>query len=313
MKALVHLASGIGNIVLATPLLIALNEIGFTIDLRLSADYEATADLLRGWSILRHVFAGGDAAAIRGERYDAVIPAIPPFYWFRFRRIYAGGLRCVPRPPDSLFYENEQAYYLAFARALGYPRERSPEIALPIGPAPDYHAAGATIVLAPGSKTGEMAAKRWPWFAQLAALLPEAAVVGTADDLFCADGSPMLFPGNVTNLAGSLSLRQTAELIASARLVVANDTGLAYVAAAVGTPTIILFGPTPDRSLGPLPSHVTLLRRGLPCEPCWFGARLAQCQKRIDCLCGLEVERVYREVRQLALTPAVQEQAGVFR
>ena len=55
---LVHLASGIGNIVLATPLLIALNHMGFVVDLLLHADYPQTADLLRDWSVIREVYDG---------------------------------------------------------------------------------------------------------------------------------------------------------------------------------------------------------------------------------------------------------------
>jgi len=297
MQALVHLAAGIGNIVFATPLLVALDEMGYKVDVRLSADYEETGDLLRGWSILRHVFTDSGAMHAQREQYDAIVPAIPPFYWHRFGHAYRGKPRCVARPPDSLFYENEQAYYLASARALGFPQDRHPGISLPIGPSHDHCTASATVLLAPGSKTGEMSSKRWPWFGELSALLPDVAVVGTSDDLFSADSCRLSFPPHVRNFAGKLSLRETAELIASAGLVVANDTGLAYVAAAVGTPTIILFGPTPDRTLGPLPAHVTVLRSGLPCEPCWFGSRFAQCQRHVDCLRGIVVQRVLAEIK----------------
>ena len=38
-SALVHLASGIGNIVMSTPMLIGLCDLGFAIDVRLDADY----------------------------------------------------------------------------------------------------------------------------------------------------------------------------------------------------------------------------------------------------------------------------------
>ena len=297
MQVLVHLAAGIGNIVIATPLLVALNELGYTVDVRLSADYAETADLLQGWSILREVFT--DSIDAHRSRYDAVVPAIPPFYWERFRREYQRVPRCVARPPDALFYQNEQAYYLASARALGFPYGRQPEISLPIGPSQEHATLSARVVLAPGSKTGEMSRKRWPWFSELAALLPDAAMVGTADDCFYADGVKLSLPPHVHNFAGRLPLRQTAELLASASLVVANDTGLAYVAAAVGTPTVILFGPTPDRSLGPLPAHVTVLRSGLACEPCWFGARFAACNCRIDCLRDLKADRVFRAVQQV--------------
>ncbi|MES1262499.1 MAG: glycosyltransferase family 9 protein, partial [Acidobacteriota bacterium] len=76
-----------------------------------------------------------------------------------------------------------------------------------------------------------------------------------------------------------------------------NDTGLAWVAAAVGTPTLALFGPTPHHSLGPLPAHVTVLRGGLPCEPCWFNSRFARCGRGFDCLRDLKVERVLSALR----------------
>jgi len=293
---LVHLASGIGNIVLATPLLVALNELGLTVDLCVSADYSATIDLLRDWSILRDVFT--DAGVLRSTIYDAILPAVPPFYWHRFRAICENGpRRTMPRPPDALFYENEQAWYLAFARALGYPGDRHPALTLPIGPS--SRLSPATVVLAPGCKTGEMAAKRWPGFNKLAEFLPDVAIVGTADDLFDADAKPLHFPAHVQNLVDRLSLRETAEAIAGAGLVVANDTGLAWVAAAVGTPTLVIFGPTPHRSLGPLPSHVRVVRSGLDCEPCWFTARFERCGRRIDCLRGLTTETILSMAREL--------------
>ena len=53
---LVHLASGVGNIVLATPLLLALNHMEFVVDLLIHADYPQTADLLRDWSVIRAVY-----------------------------------------------------------------------------------------------------------------------------------------------------------------------------------------------------------------------------------------------------------------
>ena len=46
--ALVHLAAGIGNVVLATPLLLALHDLGFILDVRLDADYAGTGELLDG-------------------------------------------------------------------------------------------------------------------------------------------------------------------------------------------------------------------------------------------------------------------------
>src|SRR5258706_2927339 len=292
MLALVHLGAGIGNLVFATPLLIALRELNYDVDLRLSADYEGAADLFSGWDVVRRIITGDEAHQRASAGYDAIVPAIPPFYWSRFRRFYPGHLF---RPPDALFYENEQAYYLSFARALGYSSERHPACSLPIAPREFPGVTPDTIVLAPGCKTGEMAFKRWPCFSQLSLLLDNFALVGTLDDITQRGVPPLQFPSHVRDFIGRLSLRETAELMAGAGLIIANDSGLAHVAAAVGAPTLILFGPTPDRTLGPMPRHVTVLRSGLGCEPCWFGRRFENCHKQIDCLRQLTPERVARE------------------
>jgi ADP-heptose:LPS heptosyltransferase len=286
---LVHLASGVGNLVLATPLLIALADHGFAVDVRLDADYPQAIELFRDWSVIRKIALAAFPA--HPARYAHVLPAVPPFYWFRFAALYRG--RTQARPPDSLFYADEQAYYMMFAKALGC-EGAAPEYRLPIGPSERFGVSGRTVALAPGCKTGEMAAKRWPWFRELAARFDDVAVVGTRDDLGDAP-----FPDSCQWFVDRLSLRETAELLASAGLVVGNDSGLSHVAAAVGTPTLMLFGPTSETVLGPLPKHVKVLRAGLDCEPCWTSARLEACSRRVDCLRQLSVDRVEAEIRRI--------------
>jgi lipopolysaccharide heptosyltransferase I len=58
---------------------------------------------------------------------------------------------------------------------------------------------------------------------------------------------------NITNLAGKTNLRQVIALIQEASLVVANDSGPIHIAAAVGTPVLGLYGPTPPALYGPYP------------------------------------------------------------
>lgn len=294
---LVHLASGIGNLVLATPLLIALSEMGYTQDLVLHADYEQAGGLFSDWSVLRHVYKGF-VSEIRFDDYHAIVPAIPPFYWKRFASFFAGCHRMVQRPPDALFYEDEQAYYMAFARETGYVKERHPCSILPIVPGDAVQVNPWTVVLAPGSKTGEMAAKRWPHFPELAEAMEDVVLIGTSDDLFQFSGSPFNFPGHVRNFIDRLSLRETAELIAAAGAFVGNDSGLSHIAAAVGTPTIMIFGPTPHQSLGQFPDNVRILRNGLACEPCWFNERFQACNAGIQCLNSLGVNSVLKKIRE---------------
>jgi ADP-heptose:LPS heptosyltransferase len=291
--ALVHLGAGIGDIVLATPMISALEQIGLDIDLCLSADYPETASLFHGWPVIRRVMSDRELGAALADRPAFVVPAIPPFYWSRFRTVF----RHQARPPDALFYSDQQGWYLAFAAHAGWTGTITPEPWLPIAPN-TRDLTAATVVMAPGSKTGEMSRKRWPHFAELVLRLRDldVAVVGTADDLISGHDR-LTLPAGVRNFTGTLTLRETASVLAGAGAVVANDNGLAHVAGAVGAPTIILFGPTSERVFGTLPPHQETLRATLSCAPCWAGVRYGACHAGIDCLRLLDVDGVERQVR----------------
>ena len=144
------------------------------------------------------------------------------------------------------------------------------------------------------------AAKQARWHVQaMAPILPNSraafrmsAVVGTPDDIGAYD-----FPSHARwSFIGRLTLRQTAELMAAAGAVVANDSGLAHIAAAVGTPTVMIFGPTPSRTLGRFPPHVSALSLAMECQPCWYTAPLRACGRRVDCLQRFPAERVREEL-----------------
>jgi ADP-heptose:LPS heptosyltransferase len=57
-------------------------------------------------------------------------------------------------------------------------------------------------------------------------------------------------PGAI-DLCGRLSLAEAAACLAHAALFVGNDSGLMHLAAAAGTPTLGLFGPTPSAEYAP--------------------------------------------------------------
>lgn len=58
-------------------------------------------------------------------------------------------------------------------------------------------------------------------------------------------------PQQIINLCGVFSLMQTAALLANARLYIGNDSGLMYIAAAAGVPTLGLLGPTNEKRFHP--------------------------------------------------------------
>lgn len=303
---LLHLASGVGNVVLATPLLLALSEMGYIVDIRMDADYPETSDLFAGWSVVREVRSG--SSPLSAESYSRIIPAIPPFYWRRFAHLYRSKRNVISRPSDALFSRDEQSYYLEFAWSLGYPRDRRPFPYLPLSPEPDFGITSTTIVLAPGCKTGVMAAKRWPHFRDLAGQLADVAIAGTHDDV-----DTLEFPSHVRSFIDRLSITETGRMIASAGMVVANDSGLGHIAAASGVPTLMLFGPTSERVLGALSPNVVVLRAGLDCEPCWQSARFAACAGAITCLRSISVDRVLCEIEKILTGSAIRADAPICR
>lgn len=77
---------------------------------------------------------------------------------------------------------------------------------------------------------------------------PESAEIACATTLASASSQPVL------NLAGQLSLAEGAELIRRAALYVGPDTAMSHIAAATGTPTVVLFGPSNPVKWGPWPA-----------------------------------------------------------
>ena len=69
--------------------------------------------------------------------------------------------------------------------------------------------------------------------------------------------------------AGEFSLQETGALLARARVLVSNDTGVMHMATGVGTPVVALFGPTVEQfGFFPYSARATVLQRALDCRPC---------------------------------------------
>jgi len=109
--------------------------------------------------------------------------------------------------------------------------------------------ANPTVVFVAGSANSPE--KRWPAenFASLALKLTNdlsASVVllGSSNEKDVSDQIKGLTVSPLIDLTGATSLGEAAAILSVADLVVSNDTGLAHVAPAVGTPTAVIFGPT---------------------------------------------------------------------
>lgn len=129
------------------------------------------------------------------------------------------------------------------------------DLALP-APAEASPAPGA-VVLHPGA---DAAARRWP-AERFAAVGRALAADGHRVVIVAGRGEgPLarrvaeyagLGPGAVAGGAQDLSFGRLAAVVAHARCVVAGDSGVAHLASALGTPSVVLFGPVAPRLWGP--------------------------------------------------------------
>jgi heptosyltransferase-2 len=126
------------------------------------------------------------------------------------------------------------------------------------------------VALAPGSVG---ASKRWTYYAEAARLLVQRGfdvwvVGGPGEKAFAAEIVAAGGPG-VRDLTGT-DLRNGILAMAAASVAISNDSGLMHIAAAIGTPTMGIFGPTSPYLWAPLNGLAATVqtRTPPPCEPC---------------------------------------------
>ena len=77
-----------------------------------------------------------------------------------------------------------------------------------------------------------------------------------------------LQPATCLNLAGKLSLRQSAAVIKHCDLFIGNASGPTYIASALGIPVVGIFGPDNPKNFGPLGKNIRVVTPKLLCAPC---------------------------------------------
>jgi len=99
------------------------------------------------------------------------------------------------------------------------------------------------------------------------------------------------------NLAGKLSLKELGALIARARLFIGVDSMPMHLAAAMGVPTVALFGPSSEVVWGPWNVEQRVVTTTHSCRPC--GVDGCGGSKVSECLTLLGVEPVYAAAQEL--------------
>ena len=150
--------------------------------------------------------------------------------------------------------------------------------------------------------------KHWPLpeWRRLAALASAAGwrirlPWATAQERLRAERIAAAAPG-VEVLPGS-GLDTLAVVASQAGAVVGVDTGLAHLAAALGVPSVTLYGPTDPELTGTLGERQRWLQAEYPCAPCRgrVCARTSTRSEAPPCYQGVPAERVWEAVRDLVV------------
>jgi len=184
----------------------------------------------------------------------------------------------VPTPPPFHFFNKaDEVFALRALDATGISEKRG------------------WIMVAAGAASER---KRWPvrYFKEVIRTLHERTgkkilLVGTLDERPVADSIRAELPEIVGVLCGDLVLPETAALIASASLVVANDSAIMHLGFELGTPTVGIFGPTDHEKYGHAGPKFRIARG--EAEACNCGSEKLPRAER-SCFHGLKPEKVIR-------------------
>ena len=306
--------SSLGDIVLTTPLIAALRERypGSRIEMVMAEEYESLVPVLPGLSKV-HVFDKSAGLAgllalrqkLKAEKFDFALD-LHNVLRTRVLRRGLGKTICVIKKrtirrwllvkfkidrlkacPDVI------GRYFETAKSLGVmDTGASPVLITKAIRQKDR------IAIAPGARHWN---KRWSAqnFAKVALELIARGnhidLHGSKEDaIFTEEIASNLPAVHFTDFAGQLDLREAAERIGEASLMISNDSGLAHIAEAVGTRVIAIFGPT-VKQFGFAPRSidaVVLEVEGLYCRPCTPNG-LDHCpEKHFRCMKEIVPERV---------------------
>lgn len=336
MRILIVRTSALGDVVHALPVLTALRRhlpdarIGWVVEEAMAPVLEGHPDLderltvrLRHWgkapfrrrtlSELRQFlaalgrFSPDVVLDLMGNHKAGAIAALT----LSDRRI--GAARSSRREPSSAIWISEGVEPrgvhavdrgLSLLSALGIPPEPAD-----FGPGKIFSTAraeipgpGPFVLIHPGAG---WANKRYPpaWWGEAARLLHQATGVSTRvasargeEELAAATAAAS---GGAAEVVDAPDLPTLAALLRRATLMLGGDSGPTHLAHALGTPVLMLMGPTDPERHGPYGAPDRVLWRQLPCSFCY---------KRFDdtrpCLLEIPPDRVAaRAAEQLAETP----------
>jgi lipopolysaccharide heptosyltransferase II len=165
---------------------------------------------------------------------------------------------------------------------------------------------GSYTVIAPGASYGP--AKRWgpEHFAKVAIALARdgmrSVLVGADEDRGPAAEVARLAGGCADDLTGATDLQTLVGVLAGSQLVTSNDSGVMHLAAALGRPTVAIFGSTSPAWSATSAPWVRNLYAAYPCSPCFRRT----CPIGYGCLRSIDPVQAIRSAQELLAATKVK-------
>lgn len=210
-------------------------------------------------------------------------------------------------PPAAGSGRHERFYYLELLLRAGWidtmPADDAP-IRLRVEPRSFPR---PVIGVSPGAAYGT--AKRWlpERFAEAAVAVArrldsDVMVFGTRDEAAVCDEVARLVSQQgvrAQSMGGRTGLREFIESAAACRAFLTNDNGAMHIAAALGVPTVAIFGATNHTTTGPTGPLASVVREKVDCSPYPHPCLLRECPIDHRCMKAVSVERVVAEALRL--------------
>ncbi len=257
---------------------------------------------------------------LRQSQYDYVIDAQGLIKSAMITRLALGKIKigfdksCAREPFSSLLYDKTikvdknahaiQRVRQLFSTALNYKIDLN-NVNYGLSHVPQrYHFEKPTVVLLHGTT---WPTKHWPeiYWRQLAEILQQQGI-----HIKCLWGNETeklraekICQGlSLAEVMPKLNLSEVASLLSAVNAVVAVDTGLGHLSAALATPTISLYGPSDPKRTGTLGQHQWHQKSSLPCSPCLQEkCRISDMKSETDppCLGELNPQQVWQQLQVL--------------
>lgn len=166
----------------------------------------------------------------------------------------------------------------------------------------DFGADLAKPLIGLGVGSTNSVAKRWgeAKYAELANMFsneidPNMLMLGSKEESEIAGRVDALSNADLIDLTGATDLASATAMLAELDLFVSNDMGLAHLAAAVGTKTLVVFGPTNDETTRPFGANARVIRHPVECSPCM----LRTCPIDHRCMTRLSSEAVFEAAMEM--------------